>query len=68
MFKLNEFVLRCITGMIGNEPDYKVMEYALGWYNKSVLTEDDLANIDNLLAYQYTDVKTEAEIADTVEL
>lgn len=49
MFSLGEFVFKTIIGMIGNEPDYKVKKYALGWYDKDVLTEEDLANIDGLI-------------------
>lgn len=49
MFCLSEFVFKTIKGMIGNEPDYKVKKYALGWYDKDVLTDEDLANIDELI-------------------
>lgn len=49
MFSLSEFVFKTIKGMIGNEPDYKVKKYALGWYDKDVLTEEDLSNIDDLI-------------------
>ena len=49
MFNLREFIKKGILGMIGNEPDYKVIEYAAGWYDKSVLTSDDLAEIDALI-------------------
>lgn len=50
MFNLREFVMRCIKGMAGKEPEYKVMEYALGWLDKGVLTETDLEEINGLLA------------------
>ena len=46
MFDLRLFVMKTIMGMIGNEPDYKVMEYALGWYSKSTLLDDDLIEIE----------------------
>ena len=45
-FNLRDFILKTIVGMVGSEPDYKVRETALGWFTKSVLTEDDLAEID----------------------
>ena len=42
MFKLHDFVMKTLLGMVGNEPDYKVREYALGWYDKSKLTDEDM--------------------------
>lgn len=36
---------KTVLGMIGNEPDYKVMQYALGWYDRGTLTDDDLTEI-----------------------
>ena len=47
MFNLNNFVMNTITKMIGNEPDYKVMEYSLTWYDKQVLKDEDLILIQN---------------------
>ena len=44
-FNLHDFVLETIYKMIGNEPDYKVMQYSLVWLNRGVLTELDLSNI-----------------------
>ena len=44
-FNLHDFITETINKMIGNEPDYKVMQYALVWLNKGVLTELDLADI-----------------------
>lgn len=46
---LRQFILNTILGKIGNEPDYKIREYALNWLEKSVLTEDDIHVIDNAL-------------------
>ena len=43
MFDLNVFVMETIDSMIGNEPEYKVRQYCLGWFEKNVLTEADLA-------------------------
>lgn len=47
MFNLHDFVINTITRMIGNEPDYKVMEYSLKWYDKQVLKDEDLILIEN---------------------
>jgi len=45
MFSLRDFVMETIRGMIGNYPDFQAMEYGLNWYSKGVLTETDLAEI-----------------------
>ena len=48
MFNLREFVMKTLRGMAGEEPGYKVNRYALGWFEKDVLTAEDLAEIDLL--------------------
>ncbi len=49
MFKIKEFVMKTLKGMIGNYPDFQGREYALNWYAKGILTEEDLATIENIL-------------------
>ena len=46
MFKIKEFVMKTLKGMVGNYPDFQVREYALNWYAKGILTEEDLAELD----------------------
>lgn len=48
MFDLREFVMKTLRGMAENEPAYKVNRYALGWFEKDVLTTEDLAEVDAL--------------------
>lgn len=48
MFDLREFVMKTLRGMAENEQGYKVNRYALGWFEKDVLTAEDLAEIDLL--------------------
>lgn len=50
MFDLNVFVMETIDSMIGNEPEYKVRQYCLGWFEKNVLTEADLAYVESRFA------------------
>lgn len=50
MFSMHNFVFETILSMIGKEPEYKVRQYALGWFEKAVLTEDDLAAVESRLA------------------
>ena len=49
MFILREYLKKLLKEMIGNEPDYKVRELALGWYTKGELNQKDLANIDDII-------------------
>ena len=64
MFSLREFVMKTIKGMIGNEPDYKVRKYALGWYEKEVITEEDMVEIEMLIEAQYV---VEEEVTEETE-
>lgn len=59
---LRKFVLKTIKGMIGNEPDYKVREYVLGWLDRGVLTEEDVAEID-----AFFEDENEQDVASEVE-
>lgn len=67
MFDLKEFVRAAISGMIGNEPDYKVREYALGWLDRKVLTEQDLAGLDAAIA-AFNLTRVGPEITEPMEL
>ncbi len=48
MFDLRDFVMRTLREMAETEPGYKVNQYALGWFDRQVLTADDLAVVDSL--------------------
>ena len=48
MFDLRDFVMRTLRQMAETEPGYKVNQYALGWFDKQVLTTEDLAVVDGL--------------------
>ncbi|WP_405317636.1 hypothetical protein [Faecalibacillus faecis] len=44
---LRNFVMTTILKMIDNNvAEWQVREYALGWYTKEILTEEDLQTID----------------------
>lgn len=46
-FSLNKFVMKTLTSMRdAGEDEYKIMQYALKYYEKGVLTEEDLAEIE----------------------
>lgn len=64
MFILKEFIMKILKEKIGNEPDYKVRELALGWFTKGELTQEDLADIDLMIEEKNS---KEIENSSTVE-
>lgn len=45
-FSLKIFVMKTLTSMkSGGEDEYKIMQYALKYYEKGVLSEEDLAEV-----------------------
>ena len=63
MFNLHNFVMKTLKGMVGREPDYKVRQYALGWYDKAELTAEDMAELEAAIEMQYI----AAPVAENVE-
>ena len=49
MFNLHDFIMETLRGMVGNYPDFQIREYALNWYAKGKLTEEDLAIVEEWL-------------------
>ena len=46
-FSLKKFVMKTLTAMRDAEEDeYKVMQYALKFYEQGVLTDDNLAEVE----------------------
>lgn len=47
-FSLKKFVMKTLTAMRDTgEDEYKIMQYALKYYEKGVLTDDDLAEVES---------------------
>lgn len=45
-FSLKNFVMKTLSSMRnGGEDEYKIMQYALKYYEKGVLIEEDLAEV-----------------------
>lgn len=59
MFNLHDFVLRTLSTMRNRLDEYQVRAYALSWYSKSVLTDEDMNTIDSW--YSDEEVKTDEE-------
>lgn len=53
MFSLKEFIKKGLIGAIGKMADYQIILNAAGWLEKSVLTEEDLAEIQIAIEAQY---------------
>ena len=60
---LQNFVMETILRMIQSHsvPDYQVMMFALGWLNKSVLTQGDLEKVQSLIQEENKLPETEEE-------
>lgn len=46
---LKKFVKKTLMDAIGHQPDYWVEANALGWFEKGVLAEEDLMEIDKAI-------------------
>lgn len=47
MFNLHNFVIKTLSTMKNRLDEYQVRAYALTWYGKSVLTDEDMLTIDS---------------------
>lgn len=61
MFNLHDFVIKTLSKMKNRLDEYQVRAYALTWYGKSVLTDEDMLTIDSW----YKVVETETTNKDT---
>lgn len=59
MFNLHDFVIRTLSTMKNRLDEYQVRAYALSWYSKSVLTDEDLATIDGWYSTEETETTNE---------
>ena len=65
MFNLHDFVIKTLSTMKSRLDEYQVRAYALTWYGKSVLTDEDMLTIDSW--YATDEVKEQTEETLTVE-
>lgn len=49
MFNIRDFIMNTLRGMHGHYPDFQIREYALNWYAKGKLTEEDLMEVELML-------------------
>ena len=53
MFSFREFIKKGFISAVGNMADYQIILNASGYYEKGVLTEEDLAEISAKIEAQY---------------
>lgn len=48
-FSLHDFLMNGFRSAVGRMPDYKIYANSVGWFEKGILTETDLAEIQALI-------------------
>lgn len=61
MFSLHDFVYKTLETMKNRLDEYQVRAYALSWYSKSVLTDDDMLTIDSWYSVETEETVTTNE-------
>lgn len=64
MFNLHDFVIKTLSTMRNRLDEYQVRAYALTWYSKSVLTDEDMLTIDSWYSTETTNEDTENSNSD----
>lgn len=59
MFNLKDFIKNGLIKAVGQMADYQVILNAVGWFEKGVLVEEDLAEIQTAIEAQYIEVETQ---------
>ena len=59
MFSLREFIKKGLLDAVGKMADYQIILNATGWYEKNVLTMEDLAEISAKIDEKNTPVVEE---------
>lgn len=47
VFSLHDFVMKTLKGMSEQYSEFQVREYALNWYSRGVLEDEDMVEIEN---------------------
>jgi len=63
MFNLKDFIKGGLLKAVGKMADYQIILNAAGWLEKGVLTEEDLAEINNVIE---ANTQEQAEATDEV--
>lgn len=65
MFSLREFIKKGLLDAVGKMADYQIILNATGWYEKNVLTMEDLAEINAKIDEKNTPVE-EPEVEEPI--
>ena len=49
MFNLKDFIKKGLMSAVGSMADYQIILNAVGWFEKNVLSEDDLSDIQGAI-------------------
>lgn len=60
-FTLKNYIKRGLIAAVGKMADYQIILNSVGWMEKGVLTEDDLAEIQAAIDAQYQQTDEPAE-------
>ena len=63
MFSLREFLMKGFKDAIGKMADYQIILNATGYYEKNVLTTEDLAELQSLIDQKNTPAAEDGEIS-----
>ena len=61
MFSLREFLMKGFKDAIGKMADYQIILNATGYYEKNVLTTEDLAELQSLIDQKNTPPAVESD-------
>ena len=64
MFSLRGFVMKGLLDAVGKMADYQVILNATGWYEKGVLLEEDLAEIQAKIDEKNTPIEEVEEVEE----
>ena len=66
MFSLNNFIKNGLLNAVGKMADYQVILNSVGWMEKGVLDENDLAEINEKIEAQYITEEIPEEVTEEV--
>lgn len=66
-FNLRDFLKKGFLDAVGKMSDYQIILNSVGYMEKGVLTEDDLAEINVAIDAQYIEEVPEEELTESIE-
>jgi hypothetical protein len=67
MFSLRDFIKGGLISAVGKMADYQIILNSASWFEKGVLLEEDLAEIQEAIDNQYIVPEIEEEIIEEIE-